>query len=99
MNHPKEIKVFTELFKVLGNEKRLCILINLCLHGEQTVGDLAKCANGAQSYVSQQLGKLRDQKIVASRKEGLQIYYKIIDENVKDIITKTGLNNICKIIN
>ena len=97
MEHPKEIISFAEIFKMLGNEKRLCILINLCLHGEQTVNDLAKCANGSQSYISQQLGKLRDCKFVESKKEGLQIYYKLVNDDIKNIILSTNLDKLCKI--
>ena len=96
MKHPQEIENYAELFKILGNAKRLCLLTNLCIYGEQTVNDLAKCANGSQSYVSQQLGKLRDCKVVESRKEGLQIYYKLINDDIKDIICKANLNKLCK---
>lgn len=95
MKHPEEIAKYSGLFKLLGNDKRLCILINLCIHGERTVSDLADCANGSQSYISQQLGKLRDLNIVATRKDGLQIYYKLVNEDIKKIICHSKLNNIC----
>lgn len=77
-----------ELFKILSNNVRLCILTNLCKNGEKRVSDLQQCANSSQSFVSQQLMKLKYMGIITDRKDGVEVYYKICDERVKDIINK-----------
>jgi DNA-binding transcriptional ArsR family regulator len=51
----KKIFQMSEIFKILSNEVRLCILTNLCKNGEKRVNDLQTCANSSQSFVSQQL--------------------------------------------
>jgi len=77
-----------ELFKVLSNNVRLCILTNLCKNGEKRVNELQQCANSSQSFVSQQLMKLKYMGIITDRKDGAQVYYKISDERVQNIIKK-----------
>ena len=77
-----------ELFKVLSNNVRLCILTNLCKNGEKRVNELQQCANSSQSFVSQQLMKLKYMGIITDRKDGAQVYYKISDEKVQNIIKK-----------
>lgn len=94
----RELKKFAEISRILSNEVRLCILINLCKNGEIKVGDLQKCAGASQSLVSQQLGKLRDLKVITSRKEGLEVFYKLEDKRICEIIAKLDLIGIvCEI--
>ncbi len=80
-----------ELFKILSNNVRLCILTNLCRNGEKRVNELQQCANASQSFVSQQLMKLKYMGIITDRKDGVEVYYKICDNKVKDIIEKIVL--------
>lgn len=87
-----------ELFKILSNEVRLCILINLCKCGELKVGDLQNCASSSQSFVSQQLSSLKKQKIISSRKIGLEVYYKVIDNRICEIINKLDLVSECNVL-
>jgi len=75
-----------ELFKILSNNVRLCILTNLCKNGEKRVNELQQCANSSQSFVSQQLMKLKYMGIISDRKDGVEVYYKICDERIKNII-------------
>lgn len=90
----KEIKKISEIFKLLSNESRLCILINLCLNGEKKVGDLQICAGSSQSFVSQQLAKLKAMDIVKDRKEGIEVYYSLINKDVCNIIKNLNLKDI-----
>ncbi|MDD3241562.1 MAG: metalloregulator ArsR/SmtB family transcription factor [Bacilli bacterium] len=89
-----EIKRMAEISKILSNEVRMCILINLAMNEEVKVGDLQHCAKCSQSLISQQLSKLKDLKIIESRKTGLEVYYKLIDKSIKNVITKLNLIEI-----
>jgi DNA-binding transcriptional ArsR family regulator len=62
------------LLKALANEDRLLILCQLT-QGERNVGELETMTGVRQPTLSQQLGILRDEGLVATRREGKQIYY------------------------
>ena len=92
----QDIKEMSDIFKILSNDVRLCIISKLCYSGEQKVTDLQNCAGASQSFVSQQLSKLRNLGIVSSRKEGIEIYYSLVDKKICNIIQKL---EICKLHN
>lgn len=74
-----------EFFKALGHPTRLGIL-ELLRGGELTVSDLqARLAIEATS-VSQQLAVLRAQHLVAGRKVGTSVHYRVVDPRVFAII-------------
>lgn len=50
---------------------------------ERTVSEIVNAIGASQSLVSHQLKVLKDARLVASRKEGKQVYYSIIDGHVK----------------
>lgn len=75
----------TELLKALASESRLMILC-LLVEGEKSVGQLNKQMNRAQSSVSQELARLRRQKLVKGRRDGKTVYYSIESEEAKRII-------------
>lgn len=64
------------LLKVLSNPDRLMLLCQLSL-GEHCVGDLEGALGIAQPTLSQQLGVLREEQLVHTRREGKQIFYSI----------------------
>jgi ArsR family transcriptional regulator len=64
------------LLKVLGNPDRLMLLCQLT-QGEYCVSDLETSLGIAQPTLSQQLGVLREEKLVSTRREGKQIFYRI----------------------
>jgi DNA-binding transcriptional ArsR family regulator len=68
----------SELLKVLAHPVRLQILDAL-RGGEQCVCHLEAALGLRQAYVSQQLTALRKAKLVAERKEGLRVYYRVLD--------------------
>ena len=82
----KQITNLAKMFDILSNEVRLCILVNLYLHGEKNVTDLKECADSSQSFVSQQLSKLKDLGIIEARKRGVEVYYSIKDPEIKRVI-------------
>lgn len=65
-----------QLLKALGNPDRLLLLCQL-VHGEMNVGELEDRLNIVQPTLSQQLGVLRREGLVETRRECRQIYYNI----------------------
>lgn len=64
------------LLKVLSNPDRLMLLCQLT-QGEYCVSELETLLGIAQPTLSQQLGVLREERLVSTRREGKQIYYRI----------------------
>jgi len=67
-----------QLLKLLANERRLLILCALA-SGEASVGTLAKKAGLGQSALSQHLAKMREEKLVETRREAQTVFYRIAD--------------------
>jgi DNA-binding transcriptional ArsR family regulator len=59
-----------DLFKVLGNDTRLRLLHAIHRGGEVRAGDLVTAVGMTQQAVSNQLQRLVDEKICATRREG-----------------------------
>ena len=66
------------LLRLLGNEKRLLVLCQLA-DGELPVGAMQARVGLSQSALSQHLARLREQGVVATRREGQTIHYRIED--------------------
>ena len=64
------------LLKALANPDRLLLLCQL-LGGERSVSELGLSAGIEQPSLSQQLGVLRGERLVATRREGKQVIYRI----------------------
>ena len=64
------------LMKALSNPDRLLLLCQLS-QGERRVGELQELVGIGQPTLSQQLAVLRDEGLVATRREGKQIHYRI----------------------
>jgi DNA-binding transcriptional ArsR family regulator len=64
------------LLKVLANSDRLLLMCQLS-QGELCVSDLEQQLGIVQPTLSQQLGVLRDNELVATRREGKSIFYSI----------------------
>lgn len=67
-----------KLLRALGNERRLMILCQLS-DGEKSVGELQPAVGLSQSALSQHLAVLREEGIVATRREAQTIWYRIAD--------------------
>ena len=65
-----------QLLKALGNPDRLLLLCQL-VAGEMNVGELEERLKIVQPTLSQQLGVLRREGLVDTRRDGRQIYYSI----------------------
>lgn len=66
------------LMKLLSSEQRLILLCRL-IEGECSVGELSHYLRLAPSATSQHLAKLRAEGIVATRREGQTIFYRLSD--------------------
>jgi DNA-binding transcriptional ArsR family regulator len=73
------------LMKVLSNSDRLLLLCQLA-EGEKRVGELESLLGIVQPTLSQQLGVLRDEGLVATRREGKNIYYSISSPRAMQIM-------------
>lgn len=69
------------IYKILANSKRLEILNNLKM-GELGVEELLKITNLSKANLSQHLALLRHNGLVQTRRDGLNIYYRIIDPRI-----------------
>ena len=76
-----------QLLKALGNPDRLLLLCQL-VHGEMNVGELEDRLKIVQPTLSQQLGVLRREGLVDTRRDGRQIYYSISSPEALAIIGK-----------
>jgi len=70
----------TELLWALASEHRLRVIC-LLEAGERSVSDLAQHLDLSQSSLSQHLARLRKAGIVATRREGVTIFYRIADQD------------------
>ncbi len=68
-------------FKVMGDKTRFRILFALDKH-ELCVCDLANLLDMSVSAVSHQLAKLRESKLVKSRRDGKNMFYTIADDHI-----------------
>jgi DNA-binding transcriptional ArsR family regulator len=64
------------LLKVLANSDRLLLLCQMS-QGEYCVSELEDMTGIKQPTLSQQLSVLREEKMVSTRREGKQIFYRI----------------------
>jgi DNA-binding transcriptional ArsR family regulator len=79
------------LLKALANEDRLLILCQLT-QGERNVGELEAMTGVRQPTLSQQLGVLRDEGLVSTRREGKYIFYGLASHEVIQVMkTLSGL--------
>jgi ArsR family transcriptional regulator, virulence genes transcriptional regulator len=70
------------VLRMLANEKRLLILCHLAKRGEISVTPLADLVGLSQSALSQHLARLREDGLVATRRESQVLHYRIADTRV-----------------
>lgn len=85
MQSEKAYKKQADLFRALAHPVRLRIL-DILAHQEACVCHLTAILGQRQPYVSQQLGTLREAGLVADRREGTLIYYRLADEHLAQLI-------------
>jgi DNA-binding transcriptional ArsR family regulator len=85
----------SELLKSLSNRYRLLILCRLA-DGEHSVGQLAEFLGIRDSTVSQHLALLRRDKIIAARRDGQTIWYRIESDPAREVIN-TLYQSFCRV--
>ena len=95
----------TKLYKALMHPARLAIL-DLLREGEECVCHMEAAFGYRQAYISQQLMVLRDAGLVEDRRDGLNIYYRVIRPEIFSVLdsmrqvtgirpTSTSKLNVC----
>jgi ArsR family transcriptional regulator len=83
-----ELKKAEDGFSALSTESRLALLKTLSKAGEEGLpsGELAKRLKIAQNTLSTQLGLLAKAGLVASRRDGRQIIYRVEFDAIADLM-------------
>lgn len=87
MNQPstEQIALAQKIFKTLGNEKRIRLL--LLLEGQPlNVSEISDCLSLPQPTVSHQLALLKESQLVDFHREGKQIYYHLDDPHIVEVV-------------
>lgn len=71
--------------KNFAHEGRLKILCHLA-DGEKSVSELEQLLDARQAAVSQMLARLREDKLVDTRRSGKTVYYSVTDTTISQII-------------
>lgn len=81
----------SKLLDILSHEKRLSMLCILS-EGEKNIAELTDILEISQSLVSQFALKMKDQWMLESRKDGKEVFYKLKDRKVLELME--ALKNI-----
>lgn len=81
----KNARQASDFLKALSHEHRLMIMC-LLMQKERTVSELEEMLGIRQSNVSQQLQRLRGERLVSTRREGKQVYYTLASKEARAVI-------------
>ena len=70
-----------EVLKAVAHPVRLQI-VEALEHGEMSVGDITEAVGAKQAVTSQQLTMMKHKGVLASRRDGAKVYYRIENKNV-----------------
>lgn len=76
-----------EKLKALAHPHRLCIVKGL-MDNKCNVTKIQECLNLPQSTVSQHLAKLKAAGVIEGVRNGLEICYSVVDEDVINIVNR-----------
>jgi DNA-binding transcriptional ArsR family regulator len=86
--------IASNLMKVMANPDRLMLLCQLS-QGEKSVGELESLLDIRQPTLSQQLTVLREAELVATRREGKSIFYRVSSQSALALMQVLS-QEICK---
>ena len=75
-----------DVLKARGTRARLTVLCKLVERGEMRVGDLATEVGLSQSALSQHLAKMREEGLVAFRRDGQTLFYRVGDPRCEALL-------------
>ncbi|MBA4347297.1 MAG: transcriptional regulator [Clostridiales bacterium] len=82
----KAIEQKAELLKAISHPVRLCIVNGLLQTPSCTVNKIQSCLDLPQSTISQHLTRLKNAGIVAGERDGTEVKYRVINQDIIDII-------------
>jgi DNA-binding transcriptional ArsR family regulator len=82
---PEAVDLAVEVFRMLADGTRVRLLW-LLLEGETPVGDLAAATDKPSAAVSQHLAKLRMARLVTTRRQGNQVFYRLANDHVRQLV-------------
>ena len=74
-----------EVLKAVAHPLRLQI-VEVLESGELSVGEIAEALGEKQAITSQQLSLMKDKGVLASRRDGARVYYRIANPNVTKVL-------------
>ncbi len=83
---PEILNRAADIIKMLGHPERLKI-VEVLEQGEATVSEIQDALDLPQAIVSQHLAKMRGGQIVAARRDGVHVYYRITEPKVPHILS------------
>lgn len=75
----------TQVFKILTHPARIAIL-NILRDGEHCVCHLEAYLGFRQSYISQQLAVLREAGLIQDRRDGWNIFYRVVNPDIYTVL-------------
>lgn len=85
--HPADLESVVDTFKALADPTRTRLLLILA-SGERGVNDLVAQLEQPQSTVSRHLAVLRAADLVATRRDGVRVFYRLKDAHVGDLVAQ-----------
>jgi predicted transcriptional regulator len=76
-----------EVLKVLAHPVRLGLVETMITNGPTNVTTMYEELKMPQSTISQHLSKLKAAKIISGTRKGLEIYYEVVDNRTKTILS------------
>jgi DNA-binding transcriptional ArsR family regulator len=87
----EQADLVVEVFRMLADATRVQLLWAMA-DGEMSVNDLAARVGKPAPSVSQHLAKLRMARLVRTRREGTQVFYRLENEHVGQLVTDAVYN-------
>lgn len=75
-----------DIIKLLGHPERLKI-VEVLERGEATVSQIRDAVDLPQAIVSQHLARLRGANVVAARRDGVHVLYRVVEPKVHHVLT------------
>lgn len=82
----KKLERAAYVLKTVAHPVRIAIIDLLNQKREISVGDLTEALGVEQAVVSHHLTKMRDKQILEIRREGRNVYYRLTDDTITNII-------------
>jgi DNA-binding transcriptional ArsR family regulator len=82
---PEQVDLAVEVFRMLSDATRIRLLWAL-LEEEVAVGQLCHVVGKPQAAVSQHLAKLRMARLVQTRRQGAQVFYRVENDHVRQLV-------------